>query len=124
MKNSISIIISIVLALLLIRSCGSESRIERQAIKGMETQLEGSWDVADDGDMDDVEEIIEEMGAPKFKRGQHAVGLVRDVYGVVQSYIVWVQDGEVLYYRMTGEVNVGRIENVIYPTLYENGWRK
>ena len=124
MNKNLIIVVSVILAFLFIRSCGSERRIERKAITGMKALLEGTWYVADDGDMDEVEDILKELGAPKFKRGQHAIGLVRDIYGVKQGYIVWVQDGEVLYYRMTGEVNAGRIEKVIYPNLYEKGWRK
>lgn len=73
--------------------------------------------------MDEIEDALVDLGAPKFKSGQHAVELVVDLYGIKQSYIVWMQDNKVMHYEQTGSVNVGKISRSIYPSLTENGWR-
>ena len=73
--------------------------------------------------MDELEDNLVELGAPKFKRGQHAVEVVVDLYGMEQSYIVWLQDKKVIHYEMTGNVNVGRLSRSIYPSLKDKGWR-
>lgn len=83
---------------------------------------DGDWE-AGDIDMDDLEDMLVELGAPKFKRGQHAVEVIVDLYGMEQSYIVWLQDKKVMYYEMTGNVNAGRITRSIYPSLTSKGWR-
>lgn len=105
-------------------SCDEGSSIQDEAISYMEANVyeDGVW-YPGDYDMDELEDDLVELGAPDFKSGQHAVELVVDLYGSEQSYIVWMQDKEVMYYEMTGKVNAGRISRVIYPDLIEKGWR-
>lgn len=124
MKKIIIYAAAILLLILLFRSCGGESRLQNKAISYMEAHVhqDGDWE-AGDIDMDDLEDMLVELGAPKFKRGQHAVEVIVDLYGMEQSYIVWLQDKKVMYYEMTGNVNAGRITRSIYPSLTSKGWR-
>ena len=105
-------------------SCGGGSQWQDEAVTYMQAHVfeDGDW-YPGDSDMDEIEEILVELGAPEFKSGQHAVEVIVDLYGLDQSYIVWMQDKEVLYYEKTGNVNAGRITRVIYPNLIEKGWR-
>ena len=104
--------------------CGGSNQWQEEAVTYMQARVfeDGDWYPAD-SDMDEVEEILVDLGAPEFKSGQHAVEVIVDLYGSEQSYIVWMQDKEVMYFEMTGKVNAGRISRVIYPDLIEKGWR-
>ena len=105
-------------------SCDNGSAIQNEAISYMQAHVfeNGEW-YPGDYDMDEVEDILVELEAPKFKKGQHAVEVVVDLYGLKQSYIVWLQDKKVMHYEMKGNVNVGRLSRSIYPSLKDNGWR-
>lgn len=105
-------------------SCDEGSAIQDEAISYMEANVyeDGVW-YPGDYDMDELEDDLVELGAPDFKSGQHAVELVVDLYGLEQSYIVWVQDHEVYHYEMTRNVTAGKIKNSIYPKMESKGWR-
>lgn len=105
-------------------SCDNESAIQNEAISYMQAHVfeNGEW-YPGDYDMDELEKGLVELGAPKFKSGQHAVELVVDLYGLEQSYIVWLQDKKVMHYEQNGSVNAGKISRSIYPSLKDKGWR-
>ena len=105
-------------------SCDNGSAIQNEAISYMQAHVfeNGEW-YPGDYDMDELEDILIELGAPKFKSGQHAVELIVDLYGMKQSYIVWMQDKKVMHYEMKGNVNVGKLSRSIYPNLTDKGWR-
>lgn len=124
MKKILIYAAAILVLFLIFKSCGGESRLQSKAISYMQANVhsDGDWE-AGDMDMDELEDNLVELGAPKFKRGQHAVEVVVDLYGMEQSYIVWLQDKKVIHYEMTGNVNVGRLSRSIYPSLKDKGWR-
>ena len=118
------IVVGIIGLFILFRGCVTESRWQKVAIKYMKENVFKDGTYVAGYDMGDLEDDIEDMGAPKFKRGQHAVSIVVDLYGMKQEYVLWMQDKKVFHYEMAGSVTVGKIENYIYPKLYEQGWRK
>ena len=101
-----------------------EAQLQNKAISYMQANLfeDGVWSPGN-VEMDQAEETLVDMGAPEFRKGQHALQLIVNLYGVKQSYLVWMQDGEVLYYEMSGLVTRGSLSRSIYPTLKEKGWR-
>lgn len=124
MKRSIFLLVAVFAVVFAFSSCGGETNLQNKAISYMQTNVfeNGEWE-AGDTDMDEIEDALVDLGAPKFKSGQHAVELVVDLYGIKQSYIVWMQDNKVMHYEQTGSVNVGKISRSIYPSLTEKGWR-
>lgn len=106
-------------------NCGNDAQLQKIAITYMQENLfeDGQWG-AGEWSVDELEKSLVDLGAPDFKRGQHAVEVVVDLYGSNQSYVVWIQDNKVLYYDMTGNVTTGRIERIIYPELRQKGWRE
>lgn len=105
-------------------ACDGNESVQNKAISYMKANVhsDGDWE-AGDMDMDELEDILVELEAPKFKKGQHAMEVVVDLYGLKQSYIVWLQDNKVMHYEMKGNVNVGKLSRSIYPSLKDKGWR-
>ena len=123
-KSLLTMIVCAIGLFILFKGCGTESKLQKIAIEYMKENVFKDGTYSAGYDMDDLEDDIVEMGAPKFKNGQHAVSIVADLYGSKQEYVLWLQDNEVLHYEMAGNVTVGKLRDYIYPKLYENGWRK
>lgn len=124
--KKIMIAVMLLLSLsIVLTNCESDTQLQKTAILYMQEHLfeDGTWS-AGEWEIDELEKSMVELGAPEFKRGQHAVEVIVDLYGNKQSYVVWIQDNKVLYYEMTGNVTTGRIERIIYPELREKGWRE
>ena len=110
---------------IVLTNCESDTQLQKTAITYMQEQLfeGGTWRVGDYS-VEELEESLVSLGAPEFKRGQHAVEVVVNYLGSNQAYVVWIQDNKVLYYEMTGYVTTREIEQVIYPELRKKGWRE
>lgn len=124
--KKIMIAVMLLLSLsIVLTNCESDTQLQKTAILYMQEHLfeDSTWS-AGEWEIDELEKSMVELGAPEFKRGQHAVEVIVDLYGNKQSYVVWIQDNKVLYYEMTGNVTTGRIERIIYPELREKGWRE